>query len=88
MNVIVSPKFQKDLDKIDDDNLIEEVINLIDFLHTVTRLSEIPNLKKMQGFKTAFRIRVGDYRIGILFEENTIKFARIAHRKSIYDIFP
>ena len=42
----------------------------------------------MKGFKNAFRIRVGDYRIGVLIEKDTIKFGRIALRKDIYDIFP
>ncbi len=42
----------------------------------------------MKGAKNAFRIRVGDYRIGILIEKETVKFARVALRKDIYDIFP
>jgi mRNA interferase RelE/StbE len=88
MNVIVSPKFQKDLDRINDENLEDNVIVLIEFLYSINKLSEISNLKKMKGFKNAFRIRLGDYRVGFLFENNAIQLSRIAHRKNIYDIFP
>jgi mRNA interferase RelE/StbE len=88
MNVIVSPKFQKDLDIINDENLEDNVIVLIEFLYSINTLSEISNLKKMKGFKNAFRIRLGDYRVGFLFENNAIQLSRIAHRKNIYDIFP
>jgi mRNA-degrading endonuclease RelE of RelBE toxin-antitoxin system len=42
----------------------------------------------MKGFKNAFRIRIGDYRVGFLFQDNAIMLGRIAHRKNIYDIFP
>ncbi len=88
MKVIVSPKFQKDLDKIDDEKLFDDVITFIEFLYTTSTLSEIPNLKKLKNFKNAFRARIGNYRVGILFEDNIIKLGRIAHRKNFYDIFP
>ncbi len=88
MNVIVSPKFQKDLDKIDDEKLFDDVLTLIEFLDTISMLSEIPNLKKLKNFKNAFRARIGNYRVGILFEDNTIKLGRVAHRKKFYDVFP
>jgi mRNA interferase RelE/StbE len=51
-------------------------------------LSEIKNVKKLKGFSNAYRIRIGDYRIGVTFENNIVKFARVAHRKEIYKIFP
>jgi hypothetical protein len=43
MNVIVSPKFQKDLDRINDENLEDNVIVLIEFLYSINKLSEISN---------------------------------------------
>ncbi len=51
-------------------------------------LNEIPQLKKLIGHKSAYRIRIGDYRIGIFVEGNKIQFARLANRKDIYKIFP
>ncbi len=49
---------------------------------------EIPNLKKMKGYKNAYRIRFGEYRIGLLFENNNIKLSRVMNRKEIYRYFP
>jgi mRNA interferase RelE/StbE len=51
-------------------------------------LGEINNLKKMQGYESFYRIRLGDYRIGIEVFEDEIIFVRFLHRKDIYKFFP
>jgi mRNA interferase RelE/StbE len=51
-------------------------------------LSEVNNLKKMEGTTNYFRVRVGDYRIGIFFNNNTVIVSRFLHRKEIYRYFP
>ncbi len=51
-------------------------------------LSEIPNLKKMEGTQQYFRIRIGDHRMGIFFDRQTIYISRFLHRKDIYRYFP
>ncbi len=88
MKVITAAKFDKDLDKIHDVDVLARIEEVILYVMAVQKPTEIQNIKKMKGFKTAFRIRVGDYRIGVLIEKDTVKFARIALRKDIYDIFP
>ena len=47
-------------------------------------------LKKMKGYKDKYKIRVGDYRIGLTLDKNnqTIICQRVAHRREIYKIFP
>jgi mRNA interferase RelE/StbE len=47
-------------------------------------------LEKMKGYGDKFKIRVGDYRIGITVERQTqtLICERIAHRREIYKIFP
>jgi len=44
--------------------------------------------KKMKGDKTAFRIRIGKYRIGIYIVNGTVEFTRVLHRDKIYKYFP
>ncbi|MDY6802667.1 MAG: type II toxin-antitoxin system RelE/ParE family toxin [Cyanobacteriota bacterium] len=61
--------------------VFEEIPNLPD-------LKNIKNLKRLKNFESAYRIRVGDYRIGFFFEEETIIFSRVLHRKEIYRYFP
>jgi mRNA interferase RelE/StbE len=51
-------------------------------------IMQIPNIKKLKGFKSAYRIRMGDYRIGIIFQHRTVYFMAFANRKDIYRIFP
>lgn len=51
---------------------------------------ELGYLQKLRGYSDKYKIRVGDYRIGITVEQetNTLICERIAHRKDIYRIFP
>lgn len=35
-----------------------------------------------------YRIRVGEYRIGMAVNENTVIFVRVLNRKEIYRYFP
>ena len=51
-------------------------------------LSQIKNLKKLKGQTKYFRIRLGDYRIGLYIENQVIEFTTIDHRKDIYKHFP
>jgi mRNA interferase RelE/StbE len=51
-------------------------------------LSDIKSLKKMSEYANAYRIKIGDYRIGISIEEGNVDFCAVAHRKDIYRLFP
>ena len=61
---------------------------LIEKIESVQNLSQIPNTKKLKGHKSAYRIRLGDYRVGLFLEGSKVIFARILHRKDIYKLFP
>ncbi len=50
--------------------------------------SEQIHLRKMSGGEKYFRIRVSDYRIGIVVEGDEIEFVRCLHRRDIYRFFP
>ena len=47
-------------------------------------------LEKMTGYPEKYKIRLGDYRIGITMDKKiqTIICQRIAHRRDIYWVFP
>ena len=51
---------------------------------------ELGYLEKLKGYSDKYKIRVGDYRIGITLnqETKTLICQRFAHRKDIYRIFP
>jgi mRNA interferase RelE/StbE len=65
------------------------LIKLISDFENADSLTEIPKIKKMQGFQTFYRVRLGDYRVGFeLQEDNSILFILVDHRKEIYNYFP
>ena len=88
MKVEFLKKFSKDLDEVKVKSVKRSLIHLIEFIESVDSLDDIPNTKKLKGHKAAYRIRIGDYRLGFFFENATITFARFLHRKDIYKIFP
>jgi mRNA interferase RelE/StbE len=51
---------------------------------------ELGYLEKLKGYTDKYKIRVGNYRIGITVDQETkiLICQRIAHRKDIYRIFP
>lgn len=88
MQVEFLKKFSKDLDELKSKSLKLSLIRLIELMEEVDVLEKIPNTKKLKGHKTAYRTRLGDYRLGFFFENSTILLARFLHRKDIYKIFP
>ena len=76
------------MDKLTSASTKRQVSKLIDKLGSVDSLAGVSNLKKLKGHKNAYRVRLGDYRIGLLLDGNTVTFARLLHRKDIYNIFP
>ncbi|NML64548.1 hypothetical protein HHL22_04955 [Hymenobacter sp. RP-2-7] len=80
--------FLKDLGKLTSAAVKAEVAGVIIAVEQATSLAAIANLKKLKGYKTAYRIRVGDFRIGLVVENGNVEFVRIANRKDIYKLFP
>jgi mRNA-degrading endonuclease RelE of RelBE toxin-antitoxin system len=76
------------LPKIKDKKLHNTIADCIEKILEVSKLSEIPNCKKLKGSHNAYRIRIGDYRIGFVFEKRYVVFVRFLHRSKIYDKFP
>jgi len=88
MKVEFLKRFSKDLDDIKAKAVKQAVLRIIELMETAETLDKISNIKKLKGHKSAYRVRVGDYRLGFFFENSTILLARFLHRKEIYKIFP
>jgi mRNA-degrading endonuclease RelE of RelBE toxin-antitoxin system len=80
--------FSKDLDSINQPNVKNDIYKAIENVENAKSPREIKNLKKLKKLKNAFRIKIGDYRIGIFIVKDTVEFARVVHRNLIYHIFP
>jgi len=88
MNVEFKKSFEKDLLKILDADLLQRIQEAIEEVENAEKLNEISNVKKLKGDADYYRLRVGDYRIGIKVNDAVVYFVRILHRKDIYRYFP
>ncbi|HVF60227.1 MAG TPA: type II toxin-antitoxin system RelE/ParE family toxin [Thermoanaerobaculia bacterium] len=52
------------------------------------RFGDVPHLKKLSAGAGCYRIRLGDFRIGLVVEGNLVTFVRVLHRREIYRRFP
>jgi mRNA interferase RelE/StbE len=87
MTVHFRKSFVKDLDALNqpDRARIEKMI--LD-LEAADTLREIRHLKKLQGRSGFFRIRAGDYRVGLIFVSGVLTLVRCLDRKEFYRCFP
>jgi mRNA interferase RelE/StbE len=88
MKVEFLRKFNKDLENLNVDHVRNAALKAISLVEKANQISDIPNIKKLTGHKAAYRIKIGDYRIGLFIEGDVAEFARIHHRKDIYTFFP
>ena len=61
---------------------------VIEQIEAADALSGVPNVTKIGGSENPYRIRVGDYRIGVSVIEEEAEFVRCPHRRDIYRYFP
>lgn len=88
MKVIYLKSFLKDIQKLKDNILKENVLDVIIEVKNAQSLDELSNIKKLKGHTEAYRLRIGKYRLGFYFYENIVEFARFAKREDIYKLFP
>lgn len=88
MEIIYLRQALKDVNKIKNDKLKSKILDVITDLKLAENLSEIKNIKPMSGHSDAYRIRIGDYLLGIFQSEETITIARFLKREDIYKLFP
>ena len=80
--------FVRDLRKVKDKELRDRIAEVIELVEKARGLQEIENMKKLRGGDYYYRIRVGDYRLGLIAERDTIIFVRCLHRRDVYRYFP
>jgi mRNA interferase RelE/StbE len=88
MKVVINKKFDKDVSKIKDPDIKFKLLQIIEQVELAKSVGDINNLKKLKGWKHYYRLRIGDYRIGVEIVGNTVLFLRFGHRQQIYTDFP
>jgi len=88
MKIEFRKKFLKELLKLPNPYQAHIEKFVFEILPTYDNLSEIGKIEKMTGYKNYFKIRFGDYRVGIKKENDVIIIETVKHRKEIYKFFP
>lgn len=88
MKIIYRRSFARDLKKIRGKTLRQEVQAVLEQIEQCTTLYDLPNVKHLTSDGPYYRIRIGDYRIGLIVEGDTVTVVRFLHRRDIYRYFP
>lgn len=88
MKISYNKKFLKDLAAIPkkDRNKIERFV--FEEITNFPTSSSLIKLEKLTGFTDFYKIRFGNYRVGIKLVNEILTFERVLHRKEIYKFFP
>lgn len=88
MKVEFHLSFDDDLKSVASKKIRNRISAVIQEVESAKSPQFIHNLKKLRGFSSFFRIRVGDYRIGIELQKETVIFVRALRRRDFYRYFP
>ena len=89
MQVQYREAFLKDLKQLKSSTSYQRIYELaFTTLEAINTLEEIPNIKAMRGYSGRYRIRIGDYRMGIEVNGDVIEVMRVLHRREFYRYFP
>ena len=87
MEIIITKTFEKQL-KLVPKYIRESAIAVLEALETAKNVTEIKDLKKLIGYTNYYRIRIGNYRMGLQIINPKIIVVTILNRGTIYKLFP
>ena len=88
MKATFRSSFLNDLKKVKSAKIRARIGDAIEEVENAAGLDEISKLKKLSGAKDCYRIRIGDLRLGVVIQQDTVEFVRCLDRKDIYKYFP
>jgi mRNA interferase RelE/StbE len=89
MELLYAKRFSKDLDSIQKESKTRKaLLKELETIKEAGSLGEIKGVKKIEGYQEFYRIRIGEYKLGIKIAKNTVELIRFLHRKDIYRRFP
>jgi mRNA interferase RelE/StbE len=81
--------FLKDLKQLKSSESYQRIYELaFTTLENINSLDEILDIKAMKGYPNRYRIRIGNYRLGIEVNGDLIEVMRVLHRREFYRYFP
>jgi mRNA interferase RelE/StbE len=81
--------FLRDLKKLKGQPVYDRIYELVfATLPEVDTLRDVTNVKAMRGYSNRYRIRIGNYRVGIEVQGDNVEVMRVLHRREFYRYFP
>ncbi len=87
MKVIYRTSFFRDTKK-SSKTLLADLDSILLNLETAASLKEIEHLKKLKGHKSAYRIKLNNYRLCFYYQDESLIITRFLPRKDVYKVFP
>lgn len=88
MKIEFRKSFERDLRKIKDGATLQRIQAVVEAVESVKSFSDLSGIKKLKAEGSYYRIRVGDYRIGLSLNGDILVFVRLLPRREIYRYFP
>lgn len=88
MKVSFRQSFTRDLKRIKDKVVLDQIKQVIEQIEVAQQLNDIKNLAKVSGGADYYRVRIGNYRLGIAVLSDEVEIVRCLHRRDIYRYFP
>jgi len=89
MKTEFTSSFLRDLKKVaKDKDILDRIRQIIVEVEAAENITLISNLKKLKAEGLYFRIRSGNYRLGLIIDGSTVTFVRVLHRSEVYRFFP
>ena len=89
MDLDLSARFNRDLRRVRDSALRRRVSLRIAELEAASSISDMSGVVRVQSSSGRhYRIRIGDYRLGITIEDDVVVLARFLHLREFYGHFP
>jgi mRNA interferase RelE/StbE len=88
MKVEYHKSFERDLRRVRDRNLLNRGKAALQELEGSENLEALSNIKAMKGHPEYYRVRIGDYRLGLKRIDDGVRIIRFLSRGDIYQKFP
>ena len=88
MEVEYTAGFTRDLRQIRSSDTRQRVLSKIEQIEESSAITQVTHVVRMTGASNYYRVRIGDYRLGITVQGNVVILHRFLHRRDIYRYFP
>jgi mRNA interferase RelE/StbE len=88
VEVRYNKKFLKDLSIIPSKERLKIETFVFQEILGFQEITSIGTLEKLKGYSNHYKMRFGNYRVGVSYSNDVLTFERVLHRRDIYRYFP